>query len=253
MSRLKDTWEEGWDAWGEAIAINPAHQLRINAILHSVFDQVGSAQNILEIGSGQGDLAKLILSRDHSCSYLGLDSSTHALKKAEQKCPDGMFQIWDLLADQPTPDCYRKWADCVIISEMLEHFADPVAVIRNIKGFLKPGARVIITVPGGPMSRWHIHIGHMRHYDTDGLRDVMSKAGLQNLQITRPGFPFFNLHRLVVVFAGHRLLSAISSKPNKSVSTSTRFVLGIFRWLFKMNIDQVNRGWQLIGVGNVPE
>jgi len=81
-----------------------------------------------------------------------------------------------------------------IASEVLEHLDDPVTLLRNGMAYMAPGCRVIVTVPGGPISAFHRHIGHRRHYTPVLLRDLLTAAGFEVEVSTGIGFPFFNLY-----------------------------------------------------------
>lgn len=53
-----------------------------------VLDLVSSQENVLDLGCGNGELAKELLRRDHEGRYIGLDSNQDFLKIARQNLPE---------------------------------------------------------------------------------------------------------------------------------------------------------------------
>ena len=79
-------------------------------------------------------------------------------------------RVRDLLRD-PAPDAeWAGWATHAVCSEVLEHVDEPVVLLRNARSWLAPGCRLVVTVPGGPMSAFDRHIGHRRHFSPGGSR-----------------------------------------------------------------------------------
>jgi hypothetical protein len=78
------------------------------------------------------------------------------------------------------------------------------------------GARVVITVPGGPRSAFDRHIGNHRHFTPDLLRRVIRDAGLQTREVFAAGFPFFNLYRLAVIARGQRVVDDATTRHSNA-------------------------------------
>jgi len=66
------------------------------------------------------------------------------------------------------------WATDATCSEVLEHVDDPKRLMVRSRTLLAPGCRLVVTVPGGPMSCFARHIGHRRHFTPSGLALVPS-------------------------------------------------------------------------------
>jgi SAM-dependent methyltransferase len=109
------------------------------ALSVSVKDKKSS--RILEIGSGLGYLTYSLIRADYNAK--GLDISQTAVNKANETFGDHYIRA-DLseYADQ-FPESY----DVVILTEVIEHVADPLDFIKNIIKLLKPGGRAIVTTP----------------------------------------------------------------------------------------------------------
>src|SRR5438445_2155740 len=108
----------------------------------------------------------------------------------------------------------RGWATHAVCSEVLEHLEQPADLLRNARAYLAPGCRVIVTVPGGPMSAFDRHIGHRKHYHPEDLRQVLECAGFRIERVSGAGYPFFNLYRRVVIARGSRLIGDVSGRPS---------------------------------------
>jgi SAM-dependent methyltransferase len=70
--------------------------------------------------------------------------------------------------------------DLVMSTDVLEHIEDDAAVAAEAVRVLRPGGRVLVAVPAG-MVLWSGHdvaLGHVRRYERDTLRDLLTGAGL---------------------------------------------------------------------------
>jgi len=194
----QDDWDDHWNKYGEASIRNPANDYR-HALILKLLGKVRPDTTLLDIGSGQGQFA-IAYQKLHpeiavwgvELSRLGVRRSTQA---AERAGVQANFIERDLLRPvQLAPN--QPAADYAVCSEVLEHVEDPTTLMRNAIRLLAPGAKVVVTVPGGPRSAFDKHIGHFRHYDAPGLNQVLTDAGLEVDRVFRAGFPVFNLYKL---------------------------------------------------------
>ena len=100
----------------------------------------------------------------------------------------------DIFAPPASLNEFTNWATHAVCSEVLEHVDDPVAFLKRARDYLAPGARLIVTVPGGPMSAFDRHIGHRQHFDRLKIRSMLEQAGYSVERTYLAGFPFFNLY-----------------------------------------------------------
>jgi SAM-dependent methyltransferase len=252
-----DEWDEHWGSFGEAAENSPANQYRTRLIL-STLGQLSAGERVLDVGSGQGELALAIATRNPDVLVRGLEYSEVGVEqsrtRAEELGVKAEFEQRDLLYDR-APESELRWADSAVCSEVLEHLDDPVTFLRRVSLYLKPGCAVVVTVPAGPRSAFDRHIGHRRHYNPQALWSVLDNAGFDQIRIRRAGFPFFNLYRLVVVARGRGLIadldrsSPTSSSLGRRVALSTTF--RIFDLLFHLNFHDSPFGWQLVAEARV--
>lgn len=71
--------------------------------------------------------------------------------------------------------------DVIVCSEVLEHVAEPLLVLKGIGALLAPGGLGVITVPGG-MRYWSEldeSAGHLRRFEYDEFPALVELAGLR--------------------------------------------------------------------------
>jgi SAM-dependent methyltransferase len=245
----RDDWERHWTEFAESAEQNPAQGWRRDLILAQLHLKPGA--KLLDVGSGQGDFARDVLSANPSLYFQGFELSASGVAQATAKVPSASFHQVDLMSDESFVTELSGWADHVVCAEVLEHLDDPRSLLVNALRHAAPGARVVVTVPGGPRTAFDIHIGHRRHYSRSSLRSLLESAGVAVDSVEGAGFPFFNSYRLIVLLRGKRLVEDFSSGGSGVNTRSARLIIRCFGYLFKANRRTGSLGWQLIAVGRV--
>jgi SAM-dependent methyltransferase len=244
-----DDWNRHWSEYADSNALNPAQAYRRMLIFRALDLGQGTKQaRLLELGSGQGELSLELKQRYPELELVGVDLSQTGTDIAQAKVADAAFFQQDLVEPMAIPDRYRGWATHAVCSEVLEHLDDPLAALRNVRSCLAPGARLVITVPAGPMSAFDRHIGHRRHFTPERLRQLLTDAGLEVCELNGAGFPFFNLYRLTVIARGRRLIEDAGGE----LPWSAKAAIWGFSRLFRLNKIETQRGWQLIATALEP-
>jgi SAM-dependent methyltransferase len=207
---------------------------------------------VLDIGSGQGDLAADLVAARPDLDVAGVELSAVGVRLAAEKVPSGRFRQVDLLHDAELPDELRGWARVAICAEVLEHLDDPARFLQRARELMAPGCRVIITVPAGPRSAYDRHIGHRRHYDVADLTALLRAAGLRVEHVRAAGFPFFNVYKGLVILRGERLIQD-ADFGDRGESLPVRAVSAAFRVLFRLNASKTPWGWQLVALATAPD
>jgi SAM-dependent methyltransferase len=248
---VHDDWDEHWTGMADSASRNPAQAMRRRIIL-SVLDAGGAGARILDVGCGQGDLAVELRRRYPRAELRGIDYSQHGVDIARAKVPDGRFERCDLLeAGEPDGDM-AHWATHAVCAEVLEHVDEPVTLLANARSYLAPSCRLVVTVPGGPMSAFDRHIGHRRHYTAGSLREALVSAGFEVEKVGGAGFPFFNLYRATVILRGERLVSDAGGAGDGSASLASRAAMAAFRPLLAVPVPLSRLGWQIVGLARTP-
>ncbi len=193
-SDARDDWDEHWTDHAQANELNPAQDFRRRLCLRLLAPYAPIAR-LLDIGSGLGQLIGDAHERWPAAEMLGIELSQAGVDSARARYPHAAFEVVDLLATTTPLEGRAGWATHAVCSEVLEHVDDPVALLTSARGWLAPGAVLVVTVPGGPMSAFDRHIGHRRHFTADDIGAVLRRAGFAPLRCAGAGFPFFNLYR----------------------------------------------------------
>jgi SAM-dependent methyltransferase len=248
--RSADDWDGHWNAYAISTVLNPAQAYRRTLILRALDLAHGPwPVRVLEVGCGQGDMSRAIMNRHPDVELVGLDISETGVAIAQANVPAATFFQQDLMLPMALPARYHAWATHAVCSEVLEHLDDPLTALRHARTCLAPGARLVVTVPAGPMSAFDRHIGHRGHFTHERLRALLTESGLQVASIHGAGFPFFNLYRMVVMARGRRLIQDASSGD---MPVTARAAMQAFSWLFRLNAARTLRGWQLVAVAVEP-
>ena len=181
------------------------------------------------------------------CRLMGVDLDWSVLQQAQRtvtRLPRLQLSRADAMA--------LPWAantfDAIILTELLEHVADDVAVLRECLRVLQPGGVIAITVPHanypfawdpinksleklfgtkirrGPLAG--IWANHLRLYTPAQLRARVLQAGFQieaERAFTHHAFPFS--HNLVYGLGKPLLESGLLPEALTSVADRTRFAL----------------------------
>jgi trans-aconitate methyltransferase len=245
-------WDGHWDAFAEAASLNPAQRFRRRLVLSLLAPGPGPVR-ILDIGSGQGDLAADLRLRYPEAEVRGIDYSRSGVEIASRRVPDATFVCHDLVETEEPPAGLRGWARRAVCTEVLEHVDDPGRLLSNARRCLAPGCRLVVTVPGGPMSAFDRHIGHRRHFTTRELHRLLEDAGYRVERVTTAGFPLFNLYRLVVIARRQRLASDVARRGRSPASPAARVAMAVFRVVLPWATLGGPWGWQIVGVATTPD
>ncbi|MBA3402762.1 MAG: class I SAM-dependent methyltransferase [Actinobacteria bacterium] len=129
MSKI-DNWEHHWQEYERSAARNPAQEFRRRLIMRLLVGKETPRQ-IVDIGSGTGDLAAMLRGVYPDAELLGLELSLAGIESAERKVPNAVFLQKDLTLAEPPPPKYAGWATHAVCSEVLEHVDDPRTAPRG--------------------------------------------------------------------------------------------------------------------------
>jgi SAM-dependent methyltransferase len=248
-----DDWDAHWSDYAVAAERNPAQRYRRSLALR-LLERQSTPQRLLDIGCGQGDFLLAAATRWPLAKLVGLEGSAHGNEIGREKVPACRFVDVDLTRAHTPPSDLAGWATHAVCSEVLEHVDDAPALLRVARGYLSPGARVVVTVPGGPMSAFDRRIGHRRHYTPHDLLDTFVEAGLRVTMVTGAGFPFFTLYRRLIIARGERLAADIStgSSGGESPRLAARAAMLAFRPFLPLSLPRSPWGTQILGVAYEP-
>jgi SAM-dependent methyltransferase len=243
-----DDWERHWSSYAGWATLNPAQRLRHNAILDVLRSTRLPTARLLDIGSGQGDFLVRAASARVADEYAGFELSEAGVGASRVKAPWAEFVTLDLLAPTAQASRFTGWATAAVCSDVIEHVDDPVKFLSSLRKYLSKDAMLVLTVPGGPISRFDRHIGHRRHFSRRSVRSVLEQAGFHVCGVRLAGFPFFNLYRLMVILRGRRLIRDVSSEGASQAGGVARLAMQAFGFLFNFTLRDFPLGWQVVAV-----
>ena len=137
-------------------------------------------QNVLEIGSGIGNLTRKLIPRR---AYQATDINTFYLQIMNNLRVDKPYLKVSFLdlndVSEMKKDHHRF--DTVICLNVIEHLEDDARAMRNIADLTDRGGRAIVLVPRGSALYGSLDavLGHKRRYDKTGLRRLAVDAGFR--------------------------------------------------------------------------
>ena len=248
MNKGRDDWEGHWGEFANAAAWNPAQIMRHNLILRIMASFGEETFNILDIGCGQGDFLAKAKNLFPKAKLVGVELSEQGAAITRNKVPQAEVIVGSLFDAPSELNKYGQWAHMGICSEVIEHLDEPAEFLNSASRYIAANGKIILTVPGGPISAFDRQIGHRKHFNRKDLADLMKKSGFVVEKVYSAGFPFFNLYRTAIILRGKRVAcdAVHSSKEGKSPA---RFIAKIFEKLFLLDSHHTAFGWQMVAVG----
>ncbi len=132
-----------------------------------ILEAIGKDQIVLDVGCNDGYIGKLA---DPSNQFYGLDYLPASVALAKKTYRDAIVYDLNTLTELP----WKQKYDVIIFADVLEHLLYPEAVLNFfVKHSLKPGGRVIISLPN--IANWMVRLkllfGRFDYVDGSGIMD----------------------------------------------------------------------------------
>ena len=214
------SYDELWrTAWGDLQRFGPVHRHTLERMVRTV-SSLG-VHSVLDVGCGSGEnLAALAALGRYELA--GTDISQEALNLAGQRVLSARLFPLDIQREA-LPEQF----DLVMSIQVVEHLLDDVATFRNIAAMSRQW--VLISTIQGRMRPSEIAIGHVRNYSTVELRRKLELVGLEVIDISGWGFPFYSpLYRSLVEWLP-------GGSPAGPMSAASRFAARLLYHLYRLN------------------
>lgn len=160
----------------------------VNSAWTKVFKFIKKEWRVLDIGCSSGYLGKALKERKNT-EVIGVDINKDDIQEAKQN----LDQAYVLDLEKESLPKIGMF-DAIIMADVIEHLVDPVAVLKKLKKHLKPGGRLVFSIPNmtnvtvrvellqgrfeykefGLLDKTHIHF-----YDQEEVERVLSESGFE--------------------------------------------------------------------------
>jgi len=146
-----------------------------NRVIEQALAQIGGSTKprVLELGCGGFVIGSHLL----ACG-LDVTASDRDQEFLRYLAPGTPSMVFDLTRD-PVPADAAETFDVVILGDVIEHLPDPVGALVKAREFLRPGGRVVVTVPALQClwSDYDVQSMHEKRYEKADLHREMLAAG----------------------------------------------------------------------------
>lgn len=132
---------------------------------NDVIRHFGPSMEVVDVGCGTGWIA------EHLPRYVGLDGAPEAVAAARERGRDVRLADVDRPLDLPDAGF-----DGAILKDLLEHVADPVALVREVRRVLRPGGVVFASSPDAQRWVWDDYT-HRRPFSRVAFRRLFADQG----------------------------------------------------------------------------
>lgn len=104
---------------------------------------IGTNRRVLELGPGTGHMTRVL--RERGCTVIGIEIDPAMAEEARAYCERVIVGDLDQLDLDAELEGDRF--DTIVAADVLEHLKDPLAALRRLRAFLRPGGHFVISVP----------------------------------------------------------------------------------------------------------
>lgn len=164
-------------------------------IVHDRYDRnqillewIGSDKRVLELGCSTGFFSRHL--KDARCQVVGVELDAAAARLAERYCEHVL--VADLGSTMWVEGLAPNSFDVVLMGDVLEHVADPLAVLRRVRFLLRDRGRLVISLPN--VVHWQARLKilcgrfdysdsgtldatHLRFFTCKSARGIIEEAG----------------------------------------------------------------------------
>ncbi len=134
---------------------------------------------LIDVGAGSGGVTAMLgWPPDRT---LALDGNAQLMKTSSQR-----HAMMTVVCDAASVPVVTGAANVVCALDVIEHVADPCALLREVARFVAPDGCVIVSVPAHPWlwSEADDLLGHVRRYTRRALRRDLERSGLEVVWIS---------------------------------------------------------------------
>jgi SAM-dependent methyltransferase len=140
---------------------------------------------LADVGCSSGYLLEELATLHPRATLIGVDMVASGLRRAHERTPQARL----VQADACALPLHDASLDAALSANVLEHLADDLAALAELRRVLRPGARAVVVVPHGPrLYDFYDHLlDHERRYARGELAEKARAVGLRVLLDTHLG------------------------------------------------------------------
>jgi 2-polyprenyl-3-methyl-5-hydroxy-6-metoxy-1,4-benzoquinol methylase len=220
----------------------PAYYEIANLELTRILEGLPCGLAVLDAGCGSG-VHGAEIKRLYGHRVTGVDLSAASIAKARTRIDEA--HVGDVTRPEAYPFYGQAQFNLIVLSDILEHVYDPKDVVGRHLALLRPGGRILISIPN--IAIWNVRFGllfgrfdyhetgtmdktHVRFFTQRTFREFARAAGLRILkQRVTPGIarPFVPLVKRVYAQAG-----AVDGSANSSSIMESGPYRFYTKWLY---------------------
>ena len=148
-------------------------------------------ENALDIGSGEG-CTLLYLKENHEKSGKNTPLNLHAIEPSS-RCLKTLKEFGiNVISNDVDSDWHKKYKhkfDFIIMRHVLEHFMDPVSVLKKVSSSLTKDGLVYIAVPNSmnpqlPLNKTFFRAVHTFYFSRISLHNVINLSNLEIMHLS---------------------------------------------------------------------
>jgi SAM-dependent methyltransferase len=157
-----------------------ARRKLILAIVQKLSSSLNPGYRVLEIGCGTGNVLGALEEACPSGVVMGMDRFLEGLSFAKKRGRQRLIQ-----GDAHYPPFGIQF-EIIGAFDVIEHLSDDGQILRDMHRMLRPGGRVILTVPANQWlwSEFDEASDHCRRYDRKELREKLRVAGFTSIFVS---------------------------------------------------------------------
>ena len=147
---------------------------------------------VLDVGCHTGILGA-VLKKDKSATVIGIDVDAAALQIARSRISEALLlNVEEAGWEQVLITQGWKQFDVILFGDVLEHTRDPESILMAAKKLLKPGGRIVVSIPN--VAHWRVRLGlllgnfqytesgildktHLRFFTSKTGRELLNRCG----------------------------------------------------------------------------
>jgi 2-polyprenyl-3-methyl-5-hydroxy-6-metoxy-1,4-benzoquinol methylase len=235
------------DLWANTHVGGPMARTRYRQAVQWLGLRPNSRNRVLDVGAGNGAFMSEALKKSPGLDIYGAEFAQAAIDIAHPLVRSRIARC-NLQGQEPLP--WGGQFDFVTCMEVLEHLPDDQLAFRHIANAVRPGGRVLITVPAW-QSKWgptDVTAGHVRRYEPKALEQLITQGGLRLLKLKCWG------GLMTALYLG--LANRIG--PEKVMQVRPTGVMGlaaatIYYALMFDDVIPFGKGFQLIALAEKPD